>query len=241
MPLTPRLAGPLHNMQTSYKQVTWFFAVLLFLVIVGFWPTYFSVLASARTSIHIHGALMLLWMGALIAQVWFIRSGRVELHRVVGKVSFFLAPLIVLAGLTVSHESLAEYTGNLPPTAMQTLTLPLIAIVQFAVTYTLAIYYRRDANTHARYMISTGIILVHAGTIRIFLHYVPGFGALPRAANASFLLWEIVALALIANDVRQGKLRGPFIVFLAIFGLHHILFWTAADMAWWQAVAEAIR
>ncbi len=228
-------------MPTLYKQATYFFAVLFLLVILGFWSSYFAVLTSARLSIHIHGALMLVWMAGLIAQVWFIRSGRVELHRLVGKASYVVAPLVVLAGLIVTRESMAKYGENLSPEELQTFTLPLVAIVQFAVTFSLAMYYRHDTHTHARYVISTGMILVHAGTIRIFLNYVPGFGILPRAANASFILWEVVALALIANDFRLGKLRAPFIVFLALFGLHHIMFWTAADMAWWQAVAEAIR
>jgi len=126
------------------------------------------------------------------------------------------------------------------PQDLQTLTQPLFAILQFGLTYALAIYYRRDTPLHARFMISTGMVLMSAGTIRIFRDWVPGISRFPMAANANFIFLEVITAALILNDLRLGRIRAPFVLALALFVSNHVLYWTAADMGWWQTLARWI-
>ncbi len=219
-----------------YRQTAYLFPMMLVLVVLGFFPTYFAVLPSTRLTIHIHGLLMLAWMGTLIAQGVLVRTRRMTWHRRVGKASYVIAPLILLFGFVVMRESLGGPGSEHSPRALRTLTLPLFAIFQFGLTYALAIYYRRDTQLHARFMISTGLRLMFAGTMRIFRYWVPGI----LAVNANFIFLEVFTAALILNDLRLGRIRAPFVLTLALFVSNHVLYWTAADMGWWQTLARWI-
>jgi len=225
---------------TLYRQTAYLFPIMLGLVVLGFWLSYFTVLQSIRLTLHIHGLLMLAWMGVLIAQGVLVRTGRMTWHRRVGKASYVVAPLIVLFGFVVMRESLGGPGSEHSPQALQTLTLSVFAILQFGLPYGLAIYFRRDTQLHARFMISTGLALMSAGTIRIFRDLVPGISGLPVAANANFIFLEVFTVALILNDFRLGRIRVPFVLLLGLFVSQHVLFWTAADMGWWQTLARWI-
>ncbi len=225
---------------TLYRQTAYLFPMMLVLVVLGFWLSYFTVLQSIRLTVHIHGFLMLAWMGVLIAQGVLVRTGRMIWHRRIGKASYVIAPVIVLFGFVVMRGSLGGPGSEHSPLDLQILTLSLGAILQFGLTYALAIYYRWNTQLHARFMISTGLILTSAGTVRIFRDWILGMSRFPMAANANFILLEVFTVALILNDLRLGRIRAPFVLLLALFVSQHVLFWTAADMGWWQTLARWI-
>ncbi len=179
---------------------------------------------------------MLLYMVALIVQATLFRTRQMVWHRRVGKASYVLVPLMVVLGFVVMHDVLVR--DGIGPEARQRLTVPLFGILLFALTYGLAIYYRRKTQLHARYMISSGLFLLYAATLRIFINWIPWVGNPP---NANFILLEILTIALILNDRRLGTIRAPFVVTLGLFLGYHALYWTAADWAWWQSVAVLLR
>jgi hypothetical protein len=136
-----------------------FFVMVLVSAIFGFWPGYLSQIADESAPVvHIHAALMTLWLTMLISQAYLIRTNRRAIHKQVGKVSYLLAPLVFVFIAIIRHNAMVE-TGL--PVAEQNLRLLVPnAIVQpltFAFTYLLAIYYRRDPATHARFMLCTPI------------------------------------------------------------------------------------
>ena len=158
-----------------------------------------------------------------------------DLHRRLGKLSFVLAPLIVLSGVIVIREI---FDGSeMGSEALQRLTVPAFAITQFALTYALAIAYRRHPELHARFMISTGLVLTFAGTLRIFLNWGPGPWSPFDAVHANYILFEIVTVGLILNDLRLGRLRAPFVLTLILFATNHVFFARALDLAWWKTLA----
>lgn len=208
------------------------------LVIVGFFPSYFAKLLDTGLTFHVHGLLMFAWMGALIAQAALIRTRRMDLHRRVGKSSFVLAPLMVLSGVIVIRET---YSGSeMGREALQRLSIPAFAIAQFALTYALAMVYRRRPEVHARYMISTALVLTFAGTLRMFLNWAPGISSEAGAVSANYLLLEIVTAGLILNDLRLGQVRVPFVLTLILFATNHVFFVAAPDLAWWKSTATWI-
>ncbi len=222
---------------TLYKNAVYLFAGLIVLIFLGFWPGYFAKISSVRLSLHVHGLLMLLWMGLLITQAWFVRTGRMDQHRLLGKASFVIAPLMVWAGVMIANEFVNHPENGLAPHSLMILTLPLYSITQFALTYALAIYYRRQTELHARFMISTSLILAPAASFRVFLNWVPGLGTVGAAGNATFVMFELIAIALILNDRRLGRVRAPFIMFLGLFAINHLFFVSAPDLEWWRTFA----
>ncbi len=226
--------------RSLHRLSTYLFLAMFPLVVMGFWPSYFTKLTSTSVSFHIHAFVLMLWMVILITQVVLVRTGRMRWHRIVGRSSLVVAPLLVVTAFIMMRQSLGGPGAERSPFALQLLPLPLGAAIQFSLTYALGIYYRKQTELHARYMISTGPILIAAATHRIFLNWVPGLSTLPASSNANFILLEVTALALILNDLRLGKIRAPFVVLLVLFSVNHIMFLTVPDSAWWQTLADRI-
>jgi hypothetical protein len=217
------------NVVNIQRSALYVFPMMLVLVVLGFWPSYFASLQTWRLSVHIHSALMFYWMGALIAQASFVKTGRMDWHRRIGRTTFVIAPLIVFFGFLMMREALDLDSWPLSFSHIRPIWAAFGTIVQFALTYALAIYYRRETQLHARYMISTGIVLLDAGTIRIFWIGQPDMSGFVAAENASFIFVALLTVALILNDRRIGRIWAPFVITLVLLACRQVVFtfWTA--------------
>ena len=225
---------------TLYRNAPLYFSAMMLVVVAGFWKTYFSIFPSVTTTFHVHGVLMIVWVLVLISQPWFIRTGNYRWHRLVGKASYVLVPLIVWLGLIAMQNSMLKGDDGITSGKLQGLTLQIGGLSLFALNYALAIYDRKEPQLHARFMATTALAIIAAATIRIFIVWLPGFEALAPAGHAGFILTELMTVALILNDWRLGRVWAPYPVFLILFGINHFLFEYAAGMAWWQALAAHI-
>ena len=92
-----------------YKNIVVYFVSFLLLAIWAFWPSYFShILTDIEPHIHFHGITMSLWCLMLIGQAFLIRLKKYKIHRVVGKFSYLLAPLILISGFNTAHASIVD-------------------------------------------------------------------------------------------------------------------------------------
>lgn len=222
-----------------YSSAPYWFAALLVLSLLGFWPSYFSPGASRATfAQHFHAVMMLVWVVLLIVQPWLIRTRRRDIHRAIGRVSLLLAPLIVISALYVVHDNLAHKSQPFPPISLSFFWLGLSSAFYFAMLYTLAIVNRRDMQLHARYMAATALTFI-----------VPGLGRLMTRAgqaldldflNFMIALWvpAIVGAVMIFHDKRKGRIRLPWV--LATVGWLAIVlgFFFLPRFEWFGAVAD---
>src|SRR5215475_5735242 len=96
------------------RNSVYFFAALALFAVAAFWPTYLSRIGAVTEGhVHAHGAVMASWLAMLVAQAFLIRSNRRPIHKLLGKASYVLAPLVVLSTLSLAHMRLAE-AGNAP-------------------------------------------------------------------------------------------------------------------------------
>ena len=82
------------------RNIGYGFAILSLSAIVAFWPSYLArPFDTIDATTHVHAAAMASWCALLVAQPFLIRGGRTALHRALGKLSYVLAPLVVVAAL----------------------------------------------------------------------------------------------------------------------------------------------
>src|SRR5262245_36064916 len=82
-----------------------YFASLFLIALVAFWPTYLSKAPSASSAYtHVHALTAALWMLMLVAQPWAIQARRLASHRLLGRVSYVLAPLILISIMLLAHS-----------------------------------------------------------------------------------------------------------------------------------------
>ena len=222
-----------------FRNASIYLLALAIAVIVGFWPSYFSVpLLDTRLSLHVHGITMLLWLGILVAQPWLIRSGNRDLHRRIGKISYALFPFIVVTGVVVTYEQLQSgYGGSFTQENLSGYFLGFSHVAILAVFYSLAIYHRKNVQLHARYMISTAMALVTPGISRIFFFYLTSNGIPAPDLFATMVIASAIPLALIANDKIRGKMYPPFIYLAMAWAINLIGFKYAHTIEAWRIFA----
>ena len=108
---SPKREGPLRTFRNTYL----LFALIVPALLIGFWKSYFGILGDlpdkVTTTIHVHGLTMIVWIFMLVAQAWLIRSKQFTLHRLVGRSSYVVAPLIVWMGLITMREFVGREPG----------------------------------------------------------------------------------------------------------------------------------
>lgn len=228
--------------------LAFWFAGLLFILIIGFWKTYFSVFFDGPDRAHhFHGLAMLAWVLLLINQAWLMRSRKIELHRMTGRLSYVIAPLVVVSGIVVTFFNIARFEDPMLPRALSIFHLGLYSVLAFAILYGLAMFHRREPQYHARYMIGTALVFLVPGLSRAMAHFVEPTG-LPSLTFYQNLWVPLgIGLLLIVVDWRGGRVRSPFVVFSVIWAINlalwhllpHVPFWRAFT-AWSASVGGAL-
>ncbi len=207
-------------MEPAYKNTGYFMLLLIPVIIIGFYTTYFShfseltesftAVTHGRVTIfhHIHAALTTLWILLLIIQPLLIRYGKFKIHKKTGKISYFIFPLLMISFIPVILRILKS---DYPIRAYN----PLAGFTMLILFYSLAVYNKKNTPKHMRYMIGTATVFLQPSIARIgnFL-----FGLQPKTSN-NFLVFTIVYLILIGLilvDRKQGKNFKPYIFILVV-------------------------
>lgn len=222
-----------------YSSAPYWFAGLLVLTLLGFWPSYFSPKAlSATFAQHFHAVAMLIWVLMLILQPWFIRTRRRQVHRMVGRVSLLLAPAVVISAFYVVYDNLAHLPQPYPPIGLSFFWLGFASAIYFALIYGLAIANRKDMQLHARYMAATALVFIVPGLGRLFTRLGQAIGI--EAINFQLALWLSVAVGvvMIIHDARKGRIRRPWVLATITWAVVVVGFYAMPRFEWFSAFAD---
>jgi hypothetical protein len=210
-------ASPLGISSSSPAASAPWFAGLLVVALIAFWPTYLSRLAATDAYTHLHAVSAALWMVLLVAQPLAIRTRRLDLHRAMGRASWVLAPFVLAAIVLLAHSRLQGLDARrfLDQTYVLYLQVSLAAL--WSLCYGLAIAWRRTTALHARFMVCTGLTLIDPVAIRLmfWIDSTPSW----NYQWLTFGLTDLVLAALIAAERRSASGRGVFPAMLALFVL----------------------
>lgn len=224
-------------MEKAYQNISVLFIVIFIGVLWGFHKPYtmeFPDFKSFQMTHHIHGALMMSWLLMLIAQPVFIVTGKIKIHRTIGKAAYFIGPMITIYLFLIARLGYNKAVVTSAGDAMAFMVLDLRGLFFFTLLYVLALYNRKNTAYHMRYMIGTGLLLIG-----------PGFG---RALIYSFNLsiWDAIVitdyaaiaitLALLIYDIYKKNPLKPYTIILLILVFEKIL-WYYRFSSTWQAFA----
>ncbi len=218
-------AKPSCPMERAYRNAGYFLLALVPIFIAGFWVPYFSEAPnfdpSITTTVHIHAALLFGWLGLLLIQPLAIRYNALSTHRFIGRVSYFLTPLVVISAVAVTWK---EYNEKLASGASVTAArnAEFLSITQLALLvtfYGLAISSVRKRNiaAHMRYMICIALILLPAGLARMLGYWFGVRQYLSQTVCLSTI--DLCLIALIVFDSRLRVAARPYIVALSTYAV----------------------
>ena len=230
----------LQAMLKVYRNSALFVILIMIGIQWGFYKNYtseFPNFTDKTVTIHIHGALLMMWLVLLIVQPLLIKTGRVQLHRTIGKVSYVLGPLIIIFLFLIGRGAYLRSVGKFPE---QEILVPMVldirGFLSFAIFWALAMIYRKDSSSHMRYMIATGILAIGPGVGRGLINsFGVGFG---NALTITDLLSLAIVGFLLSYDIYRKKNYKPFLVVFIVF-LIGALLWQVRDSNAWQSFARS--
>ncbi len=230
-------------MEKPYKNIFILFIIIAILIFIGFYQTYFGLFPSfkdVKLVLHFHALVLMTWIAMLIVQPILINQKQFALHRLLGKISYVLAPLIVVFMLLAyqSQYERAEANGMPHAQALGLLFAPFTDTVPFALFYLLAMIHRKNVAKHLRYIIATGLIIVGPalGRIGVILLGMDKFSAV-LTVN---LIVVFSFLTLIIFDRMKGRrfTVNPFSIALMTFLIPNLLLYYVPATPQWQSIAE---
>lgn len=221
-----------------------FFIAMIFLFIllqVAFHPTYlqyFPLFKGFTWLHHIHGALMVSWVMMLVIQPCLIYKGKYKAHRVIGKVSYFIAPLMLISMFLVTRLNYLNSVGKVPFKDVAYIqALNFITPLIFLLFYSLAIINKKEVFKHKRYMIGTSFIMLTAILNRLLQEI---FGNIePYEFFIPLYLGVIVTALLLANDILKKRNPVPYIIVTVVLFLNIVIFY-ARETEVWQTIVRSI-
>lgn len=221
-----------------YRNAFYWMLALLAILLIGFWPSYFSRLTEPmHVTLHLHSIAMLAWVLLLIAQSWLIRNRKLSRHRALGKASFVIAPLVVITGIWVNLHFQGRIEDPLATGAQAIFWFGFFLPLLFAVLYVLAIRYRRNMNLHARYMVLTALVFLIPGLGRALNHVLEPFGLWTPSFLQLMGFTLMIALWLMFQDWRRQKPWTPQLVFSVLWAINMALYVLLPKWSTWNHFA----
>lgn len=149
------------------------YAALFILAVVAFWPGYIAAPKAGLSAwTHLHAATATLWLVMLIAQPLAIRAGRRDIHRLVGRSSLVLMPILLASFVGLSHSAMQGMTP--PELGIQAyfFYIRAVLVTLFTAAYVMGMLHRHNAALHARYMVCTGLSLIDPVVHRLAFRFM---------------------------------------------------------------------
>jgi hypothetical protein len=218
-------------MEKGYRNLGYFFLILIIFVFLGFYKTYFGLApvfnAATTPVVHFHAFVLSIWVSIIIAQPLLIRYRKYKIHRLIGKTTYVIVPLMILTFLLMWQRNFKHQEGeNIYTEYLRTIWHEhfhsLCDILLLITFYSLAIYNRHRVKWHMRYMIATTLILIDPTLSRILsslLHFSDF-----NADLATSLFTDLIIVGLILYDKMHNRKYKPYVFALSLFMVYHIAF-----------------
>ncbi|HVE88423.1 MAG TPA: hypothetical protein VNA44_01875 [Burkholderiaceae bacterium] len=222
--------------------------LLLAMALIGFWPQYYGRLLAGTALdrgpshflVHVHSSLFLGWLAILFTQAFFVRAGRVDLHRRFGPLfatyGYGAAGIGVVAGLQLAAWRVTR--GGALDEAAVFVAAPLLDMLMFAAFLTAAIVYRRRPEVHKTLMLFAAYSFAFIGLVR-FLARIPG--ALENIWLGTLLLVAPILACIAWEYATRRRIHAVWFVGLAAFTARLLLELLAALPPWLPVGRAMIR
>jgi len=215
--------NPLYTMDKVYRTSSYLFIAVLLMAFAGFYKTYFGLFPhfeGITAALHFHAVTILVWIGILIVQPFLIRGKKLELHRLIGKLSYVVVPLVVLSTIWIMRLAFIRNTP-IAHGAPDTRLIGIADLSFFVLFYLIAIYYRHKTSYHARYM---------AMTILPFMN--PSLG---RLGIPGPFLALIILVGLLIYERFNHRIYRPYLIGLSAYLAIYLFFLVGIDADQWKS------
>lgn len=233
-----------------YYNLGYWFLLLIVLVFAGFYTSYFAVFFQPHAPvIHIHFVLMVMWIAVLITQPFLIKYKKLAIHRMLGKISYVLVPLVLASAFLMIRYSYYNLINDLQQKAAQGLTqfnhgqilqqaavnvaIAFFYFFMFALFYSLAVINKRKSAIHSRYMVATALTLLGPTVDRIVFFNLK-LPAYITYELPTLIIIDILLVLLLFKDYKDKRPTKTLWTCLLIYITGQVLYFTIPYTNGWQ-------
>lgn len=217
-----------------------FAIVIALFILFGFVQFAMRGISDFRTApmtVHLHGGLMIAWLGIFVAQNMLVHRGELAIHRSIGRVSAALVPFVALTAMLVGYNAVA--LDRVPPffTDAYFLALTGVGALAFAATVAWAVARRRQVQWHRRLMLGAMFLLLEPALGRLLpMPFMVGWGEWVS------MIVQLGFVGVLARHDRKvlGSVHPATIAVAAIVVGSHVLFEALARTPWVVSFAQAV-
>lgn len=122
----------------------------MLVIIAGLLPSFFLKLSTTDLLHHIHGPSATLWLTLLVVQPLFYKLGKMNIHCLLGKISYLVVPLLVIEGFKMIGTMIQHRNEYPPLDAYRLGFLDTVSTIAFAFLFDMDIRQVRTTGLHAR-------------------------------------------------------------------------------------------
>lgn len=221
-------------MEKKTNILLYFFIFVVLISLVGFFNSYlkfFPDFGRFPFIIHIHFLAFVSWFLLLIIQPLLIRRKKTKLHRKVGKISYFIAPILVVTIMILVNEQVRREIQLPENNASVTAFIGLIDIFLFSLYYIIAMINSKNLRWHIAFLIASTLVVLNPGLSRLLNQFQYGLGMV----TAVFLPFIVSIFVIIFEKVKYKKpiLKSPYFLYLCIWTVTIALFATIPNTEFW--------
>lgn len=158
-------------------------------------------------TVHAHGIIFMAWIGLYVAQAVSIGTGRVALHRQLGRAAYLAIPVMIIAGTAVMVHSAQARGGPFFFAVNEFVISNAMGLYCFGGLALWALRVRRHQGWHRRLMLVAMSILTGPGLGRI----LPAPLMIPYAWQISIAVtWIWPLIGMFADWRRDGRVHPAY-------------------------------
>ncbi len=215
------------------------FVLIAVISLSGFYESYFQFLPQFSrfpAVIHIHFSAFFCWFAMIIIQPLLIRQKNYTLHRKVGRLSYLLAPILVLTIIVLVRDKAQREWAVSTDNAAMTAFIGLLDILSFSAYYIIAMIKRNNTRWHVAFIIAASLVVLNPGMARLLNQIKPGLG-LAGAVLAPFLVSAAIILFEKIKYKRQ-VLTSPYALFFLCWALEIALLMAIPQTTLWKKMVS---
>lgn len=221
-------------MERKTNVLLYFFIFVLLISLLGFFNTYlkfFPHVGKFPYVIHFHFSAFIAWFFLLITQPILIKRKRIDLHRKFGKLSYVLAPILILTIVILAINQIQRELSLAENNAAVTAFIALIDILSFSTYYIIAMLNSKNLRWHVAFLVAATLVVLNPGLSRLLNQIEYGLGMLV-AVLLPFVL-SIFVICIERIKYKRPILRSPYFLYLCLWTITILMFATIPKTEFW--------
>lgn len=228
-------------MERKYNVIIGLLAVLAIASLAGFLKTYlvfFPSFEGVSRATHFHFTMFFLWILIVLYQPYLMKSKQLSRHKSIGKLTYFLAPILVVTVWFMIFQVVQKNIVKAEPKAIISATGAILDSITFSICYLISMWNTKRMRIHTAFLIGACLIIFNPGIGRLI-----AFISNDLAILVMILIPIIIPVTIMVYEkikLQRPILKSPYLLFMLIWILEVIAFVTLPQQEFWKAFIRGL-